>query len=57
MYMYIRVYVYVYVRLWKNFHNLRKILAFERKTVEITSFNLMLPILMRFFSVFSCTIF
>ena len=33
------------------FHNLRKILAFERKTVKITSFNLILLILMHFFCV------
>ena len=32
-------------RLRKIIHNLRKMMAFERKTVEITSFNLILLIL------------
>ena len=50
-------------RLRKMFHNLRKILAFEHKTVKNTSFNLILLISMQFFSVFglsgtfSCAIF
>ena len=35
----------------KLFHNLRKILAFQRKTVKITSFNLILLGLMHFFCV------
>ena len=40
-------------RLHKNFHNLRKIVAFEQKTLtkKNTSFNLILLILMHFFSV------
>ena len=39
------------MHLRKMFHNVRKILPFERKTVKITSFNLISLILMHFFCV------
>ena len=54
---------HAYACLRKIVHNLRKILAFERETVKITSFNLILLILTIFvlfyglFGTFSRTIF
>ena len=39
---------HAYARLRKYFHNLRKILAFEHKTIKVTSSNLILLILTHF---------